>query len=957
MKRWSVRVRAGHARLLVVLLCASRYLRPSARRKVARITERLFDAQWYSAHHALSDPGEARQHYVAKGAWIGLAPHPLIDPDWLCRGRSDITGRRASGTWARSHTVLQFASSAPSEARDPHPLFDVAWYQTSAQVPEDAPIDVLSHFLLIGEPAGLSPHPLIDPVILKREFECARRASEAGAGTVSDRAHSPLTAYAAGEMLDARTHELFDGEAYRTMHLDVRSAGAVPLEHYVRSGLHEARATLAPVDEGWARVRWGVVEDAVFEPIALIRQLSDGALDEARRALEDQLREELATFLSAPAQQVAETWPVVDGPRVTVIIPVWNQAHATFRCLRSLRDATAQVPVRVHVIDNGSTDDTPALLARFPSLTVTRWAENRGYGAAVNHGVDTATSELVLLLNNDAFVEPEAILSALRVLDEELNAGAVCGRIVLPNGMLQEAGSYVLPDGSARGYLRGRPAVDPGALHRRDVDFGSAAFLLARRDVFVALEGFRSEFGLAYGEDVDLMLRMWDEGWRTVYEPNCVVHHLEGASTAAQPERVARMRAANDLIRTLHAPTLDARAGHDVPPNLLAHIRVHHPRIVIIDDEVPDERSGAGQPRALAILEHLLKNEHAQVVLLTRPVVLAAADRLLARGRAHGIDPRIEVHGGWSPDLWVDWLDANAGRIDIVWVSRSRNMIDLQRELARQGRTRLAIATIYDSEALVAERDAARAAHLDRPWTPAELDARRDEELQCADAADVVVSVAEHEADMYRARTSKPVHVVGHRMDRFVERQNPPQTSRVLFVGRLLEEDSPNSLGLRWFLDTVWPTVSARSDAVLDIVGLAGPWLDAYRSSRAIVHGPIGDLTAAYADARVFIAPTFFAAGIPHKVHEAAAHGVPVVTTRLIADQLGSAGSNTVAVAASAEEFGDQILSLLGDDSLWWAHYLTAQEFVMDACQPRRFADQLRLTISAASTAALDARR
>jgi GT2 family glycosyltransferase len=936
----------GHP-VLRYALSVSRYLRPSARRTVARITERLFDAEWYAARQGLPNAEVARQHYVAIGAWVGLAPHPLVDPAWLCRGDSPRDLRRAPSPWTRSRAVLRFAASAPSEARDPHPLFDAAWYQAAALVPEDSPIDVLSHFLLIGEPAGLSPHPLIDPAILRRELGCALLAAGPAADTVTDGSASPLTAYAAGELLDARTHELFDGEAYRAMHADVGSAGVVPLEHYVRSGLSEARATLAPVDEGWARVRWGVAEDAAFEPLGLNRRLSESALGEARRVLEDQLRKELAAFLRTPEEHGAESWSFASDPRVTVIVPVWNQAHATLRCLRALRDAAAHVPLRVHVIDNGSTDETDALLARFPGLTVTRWEENRGYGTAVNHGAASATTGLLLLLNNDAFVEPAAILHALQALDEEPDAGAVCARIVLPNGMLQEAGSYVLPDGSARGYLRGRPAADPGALHRRDVDFGSAAFLLVRRDVFAALEGFRPEFGLAYGEDVDLMLRMWDAGWRTVYEPHCVVHHLEGTSTAAHPEKVARMRAADELVRTLHGPTLEARAGQGAP-DLFAHIRARQPRIVIIDDEVPDARAGAGQPRALAILEHLLQNEHAQVTLLPRQVVLDAAGRAHARTRARTVDPRIELHEGLPVDLWVDWLDANAGRIDVVWVSRSHNMIDLQRELARRGRTRLASTTVYDSEAIVAERDAALAAHLGQPWTRAELDAKREAELRCVDAADVIVSVAEYEADAYRSRTSKPVHVIGHRIDRFVERTTPPRTSRVLFVGRLLEEDSPNSLGLRWFLDEVWSRIAARSDAAFDIVGVAGPWLDPYRSERVLVHGPLDDLRTIYAAARVFVAPTFFAAGIPHKVHDAAAHGVPIVTTQLIATQVDLQAGVTAMVANAPATFAESVLTLLRDDEVSARYAAATTLLVRSQCGGRAFSGALRRTMESA---------
>ena len=54
--------------------------------------------------------------------------------------------------------------------------------------------------------------------------------------------------------------------------------------------------------------------------------------------------------------------------------------------------------------------------------------------------------------------------------------------------------------------------------------------------------------------------------------------------------------------------------------------------------------------------------------------------------------------------------------------------------------------------------------------------------------------------------------------------------------------------------------------------------------------GPVPDLTDEYARARVFIAPTRFAAGIPFKVHEALSYGLPVVGSRLISEQLAHDG-------------------------------------------------------------------
>jgi glycosyltransferase involved in cell wall biosynthesis len=81
----------------------------------------------------------------------------------------------------------------------------------------------------------------------------------------------------------------------------------------------------------------------------------------------------------------------------------------------------------------------------------------------------------------------------------------------------------------------------------------------------------------------------------------------------------------------------------------------------------------------------------------------------------------------------------------------------------------------------------------------------------------------------------------------------------------------------------------------------------------------VDDLTPLYDDARVFIVPTRYAAGIPLKVVEAAAHGVPVVCTPLVARQLGWDPGTELLTAENPDDFARAIASLFADRGLWMA--------------------------------------
>jgi glycosyltransferase involved in cell wall biosynthesis len=101
--------------------------------------------------------------------------------------------------------------------------------------------------------------------------------------------------------------------------------------------------------------------------------------------------------------------------------------------------------------------------------------------------------------------------------------------------------------------------------------------------------------------------------------------------------------------------------------------------------------------------------------------------------------------------------------------------------------------------------------------------------------------------------------------------------------------------------------------------------------------GALSDLTTAYAAARVFVAPTRFAAGVPIKVYDAAAHGVPIVLTPLLAEQIGWRHEEEVLVAGSPQAFATQCLRLHRDEDLWTHIRSRALARVAQDCDPPRF--------------------
>ncbi len=219
----------------------------------------------------------------------------------------------------------------------------------------------------------------------------------------------------------------------------------------------------------------------------------------------------------------------------SIVIPLFNRVDLTTQCLRALIANTPGVPYEVIVVDNGSTDATPALCARLGgNARVIRNDENLGFARACNQGAEAAGSDVVVFLNNDTEAEPGWLPPLLATLDNEPDVAAVGSKLLFPDRTVQHGGVVMIeqqeyPQLSAVHMPYHVPEDDVLANRRRDVSVATAACLAVRASAFAEAGGFDEGYWNGY-EDVDLCLTLRDQGWRIVYEPASVLIHHESAS-------------------------------------------------------------------------------------------------------------------------------------------------------------------------------------------------------------------------------------------------------------------------------------------------------------------------------------------------------------------------------------------------------------------------------------------
>jgi GT2 family glycosyltransferase len=213
--------------------------------------------------------------------------------------------------------------------------------------------------------------------------------------------------------------------------------------------------------------------------------------------------------------------------RAAIVIPVFNAAFYTRVCLASLQ--TEQRDAEVIIVDNGSTDETPALLGAWADQErgrrFQRFDQVLGFARACNAGAAATEREFVVFLNNDTFVLEGWLDNLLRPFDEADNVQVTGSRLLYPSGHIQHAGIAFNREGPHHVFV-GLAGDTPFVLQRRDFQTVTGAALAIRRAEFERLGGFDTSYQNSF-EDVDLCLKVKRDGGRIVYVPDSVAYHFE----------------------------------------------------------------------------------------------------------------------------------------------------------------------------------------------------------------------------------------------------------------------------------------------------------------------------------------------------------------------------------------------------------------------------------------------
>jgi GT2 family glycosyltransferase len=235
---------------------------------------------------------------------------------------------------------------------------------------------------------------------------------------------------------------------------------------------------------------------------------------------------------------------------LSVIIVTWNGRRFLDACLRAV---TAQLHPddEIIVVDNGSIDGTTVWLRHaWSAVRLVALPANLGFAGGVNVGLRVARGDLLLLLNNDAFVEPGCVPALVEALRDHPRSGAVAGVLTFDHrpDLVASAGITACRNGLALDLWTGR-AVQSLPAAPQPVMGASGGLALYRRMMLDDIGLMAPDF-FNYLEDVDLAWRAQLRGWECLVVPAARARHIYSA-TGGQGSPVKQRLLGRNRLRAI----------------------------------------------------------------------------------------------------------------------------------------------------------------------------------------------------------------------------------------------------------------------------------------------------------------------------------------------------------------------------------------------------------------------
>lgn len=608
---------------------------------------------------------------------------------------------------------------------------------------------------------------------------------------------------------------------------------------------------------------------------------------------------------------------IVKNPKVSIIIPVYNQWDFTYKCLKSILNHTHDIDYEIIIADDVSSDDTMKISELIQNIKVVRNEKNLGFLLNCNNASRYASGEYIHFLNNDTQVEEGWLSSLMELIESDQTIGMVGSKLVYPDGRLQEAGGIIWDDASGWNYGRLDDPMKPEYNYVKEVDFISGASIMIRSSLWNKIGGFDTRYVPAYYEDADLAFEVRRLGYKVMYQPKSIVVHFEGISNGTDlGSGIKKYQVINhEKFFTKWKETLKNENFQNAENVFQARDRSRDKKVLLfIDHYIPHFDQDAGSRATLHYLDLFLKN-NINVKFLGDNFYHYPETIYLSTLEQMGIEV---LHGTHYEKNWKTWIQDNGNSIDYIVLSRphiSKKYIDFLKEYTNAKIIYFAVDLHYLREQREYQIKKEKSIlESSKYWKQVEFDIMLKSDISCFYSHVEVDEIKKENSDI------KAIQVPLYIFDKFPEiTYSHKERQDIMFVGGF--GHNPNIDAVIWFLDEVMPKI--KQTGLLFNFYIVGSNIPksilsyAEKDKNIIITGRISDeeLNKLYSTCRLSIAPLRYGAGMKGKVVESLYNGIPLVTTSIGAEGLQEI-QDAIKITDDAVEFAKYVVEIYQNETL-----------------------------------------
>lgn len=601
-----------------------------------------------------------------------------------------------------------------------------------------------------------------------------------------------------------------------------------------------------------------------------------------------------------------------ENPRVSIIIPVYNQYFYTYCCLKAILQNTTDVSYEIIIADDCSDDKTKELEKYVRGIRVIHNKCNMKFLLNCKNAAQNARGEFILFLNNDTQVQYNWLAPLARVMDASKQIGMAGSKLVYPDGYLQEAGGIVWKDASAWNYGNLQNPDDAPYCYVKNADYISGASLMIRKKLWDEIGGFDEVFVPAYYEDTDLAFEVRKRGYEVVFQPESVVVHFEGISNGTdvmsglKSYQIANEKKFYEKWKDELAKNHFTNAGNVYLAKDRGQFRK---QILVVDHYVPNYDKDAGGRCTYMYLKTFVRLGFKVTFIgdnFARPQPYT--DELNQMG--------IEVlYGDYYYLNIKEWLKENLMYFDYVYLQRphiSIKYIDLVKEYSEAKVFYFA----HDLHHIREYREYQLTHDIEKLKSSQRWKRIEYELFSKTDVGHVVGSYEQavlQEKFPDKIIRNIPLYIYEGVLNDV--NKNFGERKDIVYVGGF--KHAPNIDAVIWFANEIFPKVLKEiPDMKWHIVGGSAPdEVKALASDHIILDGYISDeaLVQLYSECRVAVVPLRVGAGVKGKVVEAAYYQIPLITTSIGAEGL-STEEGAFLVEDDPEKFARLLCEIYNDN-------------------------------------------